>query len=276
MDPSVDVAGLAVTYTLGSDPDERERLKRQSDELRPYARAVLGQVDLLPGHHALDLACGPCGVLDLLADRVGPNGQVVGLDASAAHVALASDFVEERGLSNVVVVEGDARRSGLAPDSFDLVHARLLLVNIPEPQEVVAEMVRVARPGGWVASQEADVIDFCHPGHEAMERLSDLLHAVFLGDGADPHIGRRLPELFREAGLVEIGVEARCDLYPVHSLRRMVLADLVRSLRVKVLERGLAGEAELDRLDRAARAHLSHPHTVVMSYVLFQAWGRKP
>jgi ubiquinone/menaquinone biosynthesis C-methylase UbiE len=272
----VDVAELTVAYTLGTDPDERERLKRQSDELRPYARALLGQVDLLPGHRALDLGCGPCGVLDLLADRVGPSGRVVGLEANAAHVALASDFVDERQLSNVTVVKGDARRSGLPPDSFDLVHARLLLVNIPEPSQVVAEMVRTVRPGGWVVSQEADLIDFCHPGHEAMDRLSDLLHAVYLEDGADPHVGRRLPELFRSAGLVDVGSEARSDLYPIHSLRRTVLPDLVRSVRAKVLERGLAGEAELERLDRAARAHLAHPHTVVLTYLLFQAWGRKP
>jgi ubiquinone/menaquinone biosynthesis C-methylase UbiE len=37
------------------------------------------------------------------------------------------------------------------------VHARTLLVTIPEPDEVVAEMVRLAKPGGWVASQEPDM-----------------------------------------------------------------------------------------------------------------------
>jgi ubiquinone/menaquinone biosynthesis C-methylase UbiE len=53
-------------------------------------------------------------------------------------------------------VAADARHTGLPSGTFDLVHARTLLVNIPELAEVVAEMVRLAKPGGWVASQEPE------------------------------------------------------------------------------------------------------------------------
>ncbi len=62
------------------------------------------------------------------------------------------------------IVTADARRTSLPPGSFDLVHARTLLVNVPEPAEVLAEMVRLAKPGGWVASLEPDVDSaLCHP-----------------------------------------------------------------------------------------------------------------
>ena len=50
----------------------------------------------------------------------------------------------------------DARDTGLPSGSFDLVHARTVLVTVPEPAVVVAEMARLALPGGWIASLEPD------------------------------------------------------------------------------------------------------------------------
>jgi ubiquinone/menaquinone biosynthesis C-methylase UbiE len=69
---------------------------------------------------------------------------------------MAAEFATGRGLSGVEIVTADARNTGLATGSFDLVHARTLLVNLPDPAGVAAEMMRLARPGGWVASMEPD------------------------------------------------------------------------------------------------------------------------
>jgi len=139
-------------YALGSNPAESARLQRQSDELRPYSAELLDRVDLGPGRSAIDLGCGPSGIIQLLSERVSPGGRVVGVDADPVHVTMARQFADERGLRNVEVVEADARHTGLPSVSFDLVHSRTLLVTIPEPAMVVAEMVRLAKPGGWIAS----------------------------------------------------------------------------------------------------------------------------
>src|SRR6516164_6015470 len=143
-------------YALGSSLQESARLHRQAEELAADSAALLDRVGLRPGHSAIDLGCGPRGVLDMLADRVSPAGRVVGLDADPAHTAMAAEFAAGRGLSGVQIITADARRTGLPPDSFDLVHARTLLVNLPQPGDVAAEMVRLARPGGRVASMEPD------------------------------------------------------------------------------------------------------------------------
>jgi hypothetical protein len=82
---------LAV-YSLGSSQDESARLQRQADELAPVSRALLDRVGLRPGQSAIDLGCGARGVVDLLAERVSPGGQVVGLDADAAHTAMAAEW----------------------------------------------------------------------------------------------------------------------------------------------------------------------------------------
>jgi SAM-dependent methyltransferase len=275
--PGDDELAGRVVYSLGSSPAERDRLRRQSAELRDHSDLLLDRVGVAEGWRAIDLGCGPSGILDLLADRVGPAGRVVGLDFNPANVALAREFAAERGLAHVEVMQGDAHGTGFPPGSYDLVHARTLLINIPDPAVLVAEMVRLAQPGGWVAALEPDGGGaVCSPPHPAWDRLTQIFFSAQQVDGADSLIGRRLPELFRRAGLVDIGVEAKADIYPIGHSRRTIRADLVRSMRPKILAAGIASERELDEVDQAVREHLSDPGTLMLPHLLFLAWGRKP
>ena len=264
-------------YALGSNPAESARLRRQSDELRPYSAELLDRADLRPGQSAIDLGCGPSGIIQLLSERVSPGGRVVGVDADRVHVTMARQFADEQGLRDVEIVAADARDTGLPSGSFDLVHSRTLLVTIPEPARVIAEMVRLARPGGWVASLEPDTeYALCYPAHPAFDRICELFDAAFRRNGADPFIGRRLAKLYREAGLEDVGVDARAPVHPAGDTRRTIRLDLVRSMRPMILERGLAEERELDELDRTLREHLADPNTLMMPGLHFLAWGRRP
>ncbi len=156
-------------------------------------------------------------------------------------------------------------------------HARTLLVNVPEPAGVLAEMVRLAKPGGSVASLEPDAeCALCYPAHPAYTRIWELFRAASGRHGADLLIGRRLAELYRQAGLRDIGIEARAGLYRAGDSRRTVGPDLVRSLHPAIVSLGLAGQEELDALDWAVRVHLDDPRTVVTPHLSFLAWGRKP
>jgi SAM-dependent methyltransferase len=276
--PSADGGGpdANLVYALGANPGESARLQQQADELAPHSAALLDRVGLRPGQRAIDLGCGPRGIIDLLASRVSPGGTVVGLDANPGHTAMAAEFAAARGLDCVQTVTADARATGLPSSEFDLVHARTLLVNVPEPADVVAEMVRLARRGGRVAVVEPDTeLGLCYPPSQAFDRLGEIFHAAFRRNGADPFIGRRVPELFRLAGLTDVGVEVRPQVFPPGHTRRTVRLDLVRSMRPHIIEMGLASEAELDELDAAARAHVQDPHTITIYGLLFLVWARR-
>lgn len=270
---SADANGV---YPLGTQRVEKDRLLRQAAELAAANATLVDRAALPPGAAAIDLGCGPWGILDILADRVGPQGRVVGLDADPSLVAMARELVAERGLDNVEVLLGDARQTGLNSGSFDVVHARTLLINVPDPELVVQEMVRLAKPGGWVLSFEPDPEpSICYPPNPAYQRLLEIFPQVFTRNGADWRIGRRVAELYRRAGLADVHVEVRSDIYPKGHTRRTIRVDLVRSMRQYVVELGLARDNELDQIFTEALEHLDDPHTVVMPSVNFLVSGRK-
>ncbi|MBV9416805.1 MAG: methyltransferase domain-containing protein [Solirubrobacterales bacterium] len=249
----------------------------RAEHVGEQTTALLDPITVAPGGSALDLGCGSGGALGLLSELVGPDGRVVGVDPDEVSLGAARALVRERALDNVEIVRADARETGLSRSSFDLVHVRMLLVNLPAPEQVVDEIARLVKPGGWVAAMEPDhALRVCYPPHHALRRLSELLAMAYRHDGADGYVGRRLPHLLATAGLANIAVEAHAPVYPPGHPHRTLCPDLVRELRPRILRWGLIGERELDRLDHAARLHLDDPETLSVPVTYFAAWARKP
>ena len=232
---------------------------------------------LVVGDRAIDLGCGPQGVLDLLSERVGPTGRVIGFERNRESVGTARRFVTDRALKNVEVVQGDAMATGLPGANFDLVHARLVLVNIPQPESIVREMVRLARPGGVVASHEADYLShLCDPPLKAWDRLLDVFKEYSLANGIDLFVGRRTHRLFREAGLADVEVNPVIHVYPHGHSRRPIFWQFLQNVRDHILEQGLISESEFGELMAELKEHLDRPDTLAVSHLFFQVWGRKP
>lgn len=267
----------ASEYLLGHSASEEQRLVRQAQELAEESSWLFDQLDLREGSRAIDLGCGPRGALEQLSARVGPSGAVVGLDRSGDTLALARAFVAERRLGNVALVQGDARATGQPPGSFDLVHARLVLVNVPRPEEIVREMVALARPGGAVASHEADYLPHrCDPPCEAWDRLLAVYQAHSHDRGVDLFVGRRTHRLLREAGLTDIQVRPLAHVYPPGHPRRDIFVRFLENVRAELIEAGRIEAEALDELMAAVTAHLAREDVLVISHMFFQVWGRKP
>jgi ubiquinone/menaquinone biosynthesis C-methylase UbiE len=162
-------------YVLGYRQAEQERLQQQALQLAHESRSLFDHIGVAAGYRVVEIGCGPHGCLEILAERVGPTGRVVGIERSPDAVDLARKLVKERDLTNVEVVCGDARSTGLPRGAFDVATARLVLVNVPEPQQIVAEAVAIVRPGGLVAFHEADwIAHVCDPPSAAWTRMVEL------------------------------------------------------------------------------------------------------
>jgi ubiquinone/menaquinone biosynthesis C-methylase UbiE len=263
-------------YLLGYRQAEQERLQHQAHQFAQESSWLFDQMGVACGSSVVEIGCGPHGCLSILSERVGAAGSVVGVDRSKDAVVLARQLVSEQGLANVEVLERDARSTDLPRASFDFVTARLVLVNVPQPEQILAEAVALVRPGGWVGFHEADYIShLCDPPNDAWTGLVQLLVEYSEKSGIDPFVGRRLPRLMREAGLVGLCVNPIVYVYPPGHANRTILLDFAENLSERIVAAGLIGERELSEMKEALSCHLANPDTLVVSHLFFQAWGRK-
>jgi ubiquinone/menaquinone biosynthesis C-methylase UbiE len=263
-------------YVLGGSEVELGRLRAQAAEYEASARWLLDAVRIRPGSRVLDVGCGPIGILGLLAERVGPDGEVVGLERESRFADMARREVQRLGLANVTIVEADALHSGLERESFDLVHERLVLVNVPERGRLLSEMLALTAPGGAIALEDIDNVSWvCEPAHPSWSALIDAFHTVLQAAGGDPFIGRRLPRLLRQAGAIEVHARLHSELPGPGQYRRTHLIALIESIREKVVAMELLDERDLDAHIEALRTHLADTMTVVVDKLLMQAWARK-
>ena len=101
-----------------------------------------------PGEHAIDVGCG-CGATVLaLAERVGPTGQVLGVDVSEPMSARARERIAAAGLGNAKVILSDAATHSVTQVDTDLLFSRFGVMFFTDPVAAFANLHRAMRPGG--------------------------------------------------------------------------------------------------------------------------------
>jgi SAM-dependent methyltransferase len=257
-------------YLLANQPTELERLRLQSLVWEPTGRELLSTVGAGSGRRALDVGCGAMGWLRILSEWVGPSGHVVGADIDESMLNAARSFLEEEEIANVELVVDDLFDSKLEPRSFDLVHARYQIAPLGRGPEQVASHRRLVKPGGSLVLEEWDLASWhFNPPATAAERLIRLLSEIFAGLGGEA--GRGLPELLREIGIEEPGIDAHViALKPGHPYLRLPLQFSV-ALESRLLE--TLSEDELAALRREAEAELAEPGRWGTTFTLIQSWG---
>jgi SAM-dependent methyltransferase len=265
----------SVSYPLGGSQPELERLLTQAKAYEPQANWLLDQIGVQPGWRALDIGGGPVRILNLLSERVGPQGSVVGLQREPRFVEMARNELLKRDLHNVRIMQADALTTGLEKESFDLVHERLVMINVSVRDAFLAEMLSLVRPGGTVALEDVDNVSWlCQPAHPSWEILLAAFHTIFHAGGGDGFIGRRLPVLLRAAGVQNVKVKITVETPALGDYRRTHLISLIDSIREKVIGKGLLSETELQEHREALSRHLNDPGTTVVDKLLVQSWGR--
>ncbi len=119
------------------------------DFFAPIAAGLIAELDPQPGESCVDLGCGR-GVVTLgLAERVLPQGNVVGLDLSGGMLAHARELVSARGF-DVDLRLGDAAEPPLPPGASDVVASSLVLFFLRDPAAALARWVDLLAPGGRI------------------------------------------------------------------------------------------------------------------------------
>ncbi len=94
------------------------------------------------------------------AGLAGKAASVIGVDNSPAMMAVARQNLDRLGVDNVTLVAGEVDSLPLEDDSLDVAVANMVLHHAPDPAAMIAEMVRVVRPGGRIAITDEVAHDY--------------------------------------------------------------------------------------------------------------------
>ena len=178
---------------------QMEVLYRRRDILRrrEIVREALGAA---PGERIADVGCGPGFYLVELLEQVGPEGAVVGLDASPQMLAAAAKRCE--GHDNVSFVEADAGSLPLDDGAFDALLTVQVLEYVLDVDAALAEFLRVLRPGGRLVAWAVDWATVSVHAVDA-ERTRRVL-AAWDAHLADPSLPRTLAPRMRATGFEDV------------------------------------------------------------------------
>jgi len=113
---------------------------------------LVADARLRSGMQVLDLGSGTGYPALLGAQTVGPGGHMIGMDLAEEMLGVARRKATALGLEHLTFRTGDATSLPFEANSFDAVTSRFCLMFLPEIPKAAAEIVRVLRPGGWVAA----------------------------------------------------------------------------------------------------------------------------
>lgn len=274
-----DAQGRSASYRI-EDLDAEAELRRLEAQVRlvvPVEHRVLREIGVRPEATFVDVGCGPGFFAERAAsellDSGARGGRVIGVDVDEKLVWLARKRAEGLGLPLEYVV-GAGAKIPLDDAVADITYARFLFQHLEHPLEVLAEMVRVTRPGGLVAIVDTDDGSLLmHPEPVGFGRLVDASGRAQMARGGDRRVGRKLKRYLAAVGLVE--TSARVHPFTTEELGVDAFLEITLGFKAGVLRPPFISAAEIEEtvedLDRVRATPGFFGHA--LGYL---AWGRKP
>ncbi|MFC7302281.1 class I SAM-dependent methyltransferase [Cognatiluteimonas weifangensis] len=191
------------------DESMARNLAHQAQAIWPQEQRLFERYGLAGELRILDLGCGTGEITRRLAQRY-PQATLLGIDILEANLARAraGDTAGDR----IRYAQGDAFALSCGDAEFDLVTCRHMSQAVPDFAQVLAEITRVLKPGGWLhlLSEDYAMLHFPAPEPQAFDpdRFWNQNVIAFLqGMGCDGRIGRHTPALLAQAGYSDIAMD---------------------------------------------------------------------
>jgi ubiquinone/menaquinone biosynthesis C-methylase UbiE len=217
----------------------------------------------------LEVGGGGGSITSWLANRVGSSGHVVVTDIDPR-------YLEPLAAQNVEVRKHNIVTDPLPDVTFDLIHARLVLVHLPERERVLKRLVSALKPGGWLVDEEFDSVSLLpdptvSPGEVSLNTQLAVMR-LLKDRGVERRFGRLLYGRLRAHGLVEVGAEGRLFMWRGGSSDVSLMRTNFKQLRGALLEAHYTTEQKVDQ----DSAQLDDPDFMTPSPIMWTAWGRRP
>jgi len=250
-----------------ADESMVRNLAAQAEAIWPQELPLLRRYRIPERARILDAGCGTGEASARLADEFA-GATVLGVDVLDAHLdrarARTSRFGDRVRFENRTIFG-----LGLPARSFDLTVCRHVLQAVPRPDDAIAELVRVTRPGGRVhlIAEDYGMVHFPRRRLDARWFWAELPARFGAALGTDSFIGRRAPAILAALGLESVSV----DYVAVDTLRvpRAVFASIWEAWRDGYSE-VLAAHCGLPAADVAA--HFEDQIATIRDPASYAAW----
>jgi SAM-dependent methyltransferase len=146
---------------------------------------------------------GVGSITQWLSDVVGPTGHVTATD-------LQLGFLTQIDAANVEVLRHDIRTDTFPPSSFDLIHARAVLMHISPGVDLLRRIVSWLAPDGWLVLEEPDFGMWIGDPDPVWATSPQTTHVAFPSMAMDQ--GRSLLRQVHQLGLTHVGADAEIDI----------------------------------------------------------------
>ncbi|MEU2284960.1 class I SAM-dependent methyltransferase [Streptomyces sp. NPDC013178] len=243
---------------------EAERIDAAALAYDPVTTHRLRALGAGPGWRCLDVGAGTGTVARWLLEEAGVE-EVVALDRdTGALAALAGPRLR--------VVAADLTEESLRPGSFDLVHARFVLMHLPRRRRLISRLAGWLNPGGWLLLGDAvelpDALDTSSAYRRTMDAMWQALRTTI---GTDISSVPAYPHFLREEGLRNIAAELFCPPLVADSPLARFWSETWSRMR-PALE--ATGRVAPDVIDEAL-AYLASPRLAELGPGMAMAWGQR-
>jgi len=219
--------------------DELLRLRLIEQALDPTTIAHLEHTGIQAGWRCLELGAGAGSIMKWMANVVGDNGSVIGIDKNTTHLCdlpkpcavAVGDFVE-------VPMEA----------VFDLAHCRYVLIHNRADEGMLRKLANLLKPGGVLVVEEPDFLSaklLNRQGDASQQRVNNSICQMFEGLRLDPAYGLSLPSKIAALGLHIIEVDSRIHLARGGSPIARMMAASTRALANKYMATGKTTQSDI-------------------------------
>lgn len=265
-------------YLLERSDAEYEWLREHMRMWEPETARLLDRVGLTARASCLDVGCGPGEVMRLLAERVGPEGHVLGVDVDERLGARALERLHAAGHHQCRFQALDVESGLDLPDGpFDVVVSRLVLIHVADPVAVLRRLWDAVAPGGHLVLQEYDLLSGdVVPRVQVAEDFKRVACGTFERAGRDPRIGLRLAALHAAGELgPPDGIDAGVRVGRLSEMAPKYEA-VYRSVRASALRLGAITDDEAAAWFEAFARIGPHAHEHVALWpLLIGTWKQK-
>lgn len=222
-----------------------------------------------PGWRCLEIGAGGGSIARWMAQRSAPGGDVTAVDLDTDHLEhLPGVTAHRHDINDGLPVEG----------TFDLIHARLVLLHLPRRVEILQELVDALTPGGWLvigdfsARLPRSIPTSAPRDGNLFDRLIEIGHGV-VGPGAGQSLtwAQEVADHLEARGLEQIQSRKHSQIVTGSDLSARYLLNLATQIRPQLIAAGMTTE-ELDRCSEI----LMDPHFRAWFYQFVTTRGRAP